>query len=123
MVSLSITTLLVLVTVTFAWGQLVVNVKNKGGEVLQETILANISLDTIRLDFQEYDGTLIAQFIDFKNVSAKAKSCRHLSRIQAHLNFALINIQSFVSNHAQCILNYGTLTYRLLKMLCIKTQF
>ncbi|KAI0225032.1 Out at first protein [Lamellibrachia satsuma] len=67
MVSLSITTLLLLVTVTFAWGQLVVNVKNKGGEVLQETILANISLDTIRLDFQEYDGTLIAQFIDIKN--------------------------------------------------------
>ena len=53
---------------TFAGGQLVVNVKNKGGEVLQETIQSNTSLDTIRLDFQEYDGTLITQFVDFKNV-------------------------------------------------------
>ena len=61
--------ILVFVTVKFAGGQLVVNVKNKGGEVLQETIQSNTSLDTIRLDFQEYDGTLITQFIDFKNVS------------------------------------------------------
>ena len=68
-VSLLTTPLLILVIVIFTGAQLVVNVKNKGGEVLLETIQANTSLDTIRLAFQEYDGTLITQFIDFKNVS------------------------------------------------------
>lgn len=52
-----------------------VNVKNKGGEVLRETIQANTSLDTIRLDVQEYDGTFITQFIDFKNVSVNMTKC------------------------------------------------
>ena len=49
--------------------QLVVNVKNKGDEVLQENIQANISQDTITLEFLKSDGTEIIQFIDMKNVS------------------------------------------------------
>ena len=52
-------------------GQLVVNVKDKGGDVLQESIYANTSTDTITLDFMKYDGTLITQFIDFPNVCRK----------------------------------------------------
>ena len=50
-------------------GQLVVNVKNKGDEVLRERIQANTTLDTITLDFQELDGTLVTQLIDLKNVN------------------------------------------------------
>ena len=49
-------------------GQLTVNVLNKGGEITRETIVGNITLDTIHLDFEKYDGTLVKQFIDFKNV-------------------------------------------------------
>ena len=49
--------------------QLVVNVKNKGGEVLRQSIEANTTLDIITLEFQQNDGTLITQFIDFANVT------------------------------------------------------
>ena len=51
-----------------AASQLVVNVKNLGGDILKETIDSNTTADTIVLDFQQADGTLITQFIDFKNV-------------------------------------------------------
>ena len=50
-------------------GQLIVNVKDKGGDVLQESIYANTTTDTITLEFMKFDGTLITQFIDFPNVS------------------------------------------------------
>ena len=49
--------------------QLVVNVKNKGGEILRQSIQSNTTQDTIKLEFQKSDGTLITQFIDFANVS------------------------------------------------------
>ena len=49
--------------------QLVVNVKNKGGDVVKESINANTSQDTVTLEFQKSDGTLVTQLIDFKNVS------------------------------------------------------
>lgn len=51
--------------------QLVVNVKNNGGEVMQETILSDTVTDTVRLHFRKFDSTRITQFIDFKNVSMK----------------------------------------------------
>lgn len=47
--------------------QLVINVRNQGGEVLQENISANVSDDTVVLEFQRSDGTLVTQFIDFRN--------------------------------------------------------
>lgn len=50
-------------------GQLVINVKNQGGDVLQETIFANTTDDTVTLEFQRPEGTLITQFIEFKSVS------------------------------------------------------
>jgi hypothetical protein len=50
------------------FSQLVVNVKNHGGEIYKESIHANTSLDSITLDFQKTDGTTITQFIDYKNV-------------------------------------------------------
>lgn len=46
--------------------QLVINVRNEGGEVLQETITSNATDNTVTLEFQNSDGTLITQFIDFK---------------------------------------------------------
>ncbi len=53
----------------FTTAQLVVNVKNKGNEILRESIQSNITQDTVTLEFQKSDGTLITQFIDFKSVS------------------------------------------------------
>lgn len=47
--------------------QLVINVKNQGGDIVQESITSNISDDTITLEFQRPEGTLITQFIDFKS--------------------------------------------------------
>lgn len=41
----------------------------QGGDVVQETILANVSEDTVTLEFQRSDGTLVTQLIDFRNVS------------------------------------------------------
>ena len=42
----------------------------QGGDVLQETITANVSEDAVTLEFQRSDGTLITQLMDFRNVSA-----------------------------------------------------
>ncbi|XP_068085334.1 out at first protein [Anabrus simplex] len=47
--------------------QLLINVKNQGGDVLQESISSNVSEDTVTLEFQRSDGTLITQLVDFRN--------------------------------------------------------
>lgn len=52
---------------TIIWGQLIINVKNLGGDILQETIIANTTTDTVTLEFQRPDGTLVTIFIDFKS--------------------------------------------------------
>lgn len=48
-------------------GQLVVNVKNKGDEVIVESIQANTTSDTVTLEYLNTDGTLVTLFIDFKS--------------------------------------------------------
>lgn len=48
--------------------QLVINVKNQGGDIVQESITSNITDDTITLEFQRPEGTLITQFVDFRSV-------------------------------------------------------
>lgn len=40
----------------------------QGGEVFKETITANISDDSVMLEFPQNDGTYISQLIDFKQV-------------------------------------------------------
>jgi len=45
--------------------QLVVNVRNSGGEIIQEAISANTTEETVKLEFRKPDGTLITQFIDY----------------------------------------------------------
>ena len=57
---------LCLVSVCFC--QLVVNVKNNGGDVYRENIEANTTQDTIVLEFRKADGTVVTQFIDGRNV-------------------------------------------------------
>jgi len=42
----------------------------QGGDVLQETIAANVSEEWVSLEFQRSDGTLVTQMLDFKNVSS-----------------------------------------------------
>ncbi|XP_077985650.1 out at first protein-like isoform X2 [Glandiceps talaboti] len=56
--------LLILSSVCVA--QLVVNVKNKGGDLTQQSIQSDTNQDTITLKFQKSDGTLIQMIIDFK---------------------------------------------------------
>lgn len=64
---LSILTLLY-ISASVSWGQLIVNVKNRGGDVIVESINANTTDDTIQLEFKTADGTFVTQFIDFKSV-------------------------------------------------------
>jgi len=52
--------------------QLVINVRNNGGDVYRETVEANTTLDSITLDFRKSDGTWITQFIDGRNVNTIA---------------------------------------------------
>jgi hypothetical protein len=53
--------------IDFSDTQLVINVRNQGGDVVQENIFANVTHDTVSLEFQRSDGTLITQVIDFRN--------------------------------------------------------
>ncbi|XP_077564060.1 BRICHOS-like domain-containing protein out at first isoform X1 [Haemaphysalis longicornis] len=46
--------------------QLVINVRNAGGDLLRERLLANTSDETITLEFQRADGTHVTQLIDFR---------------------------------------------------------
>jgi len=57
--------LFLLVSIRPTRAQLVVNVRNSGGEVVQETIGANTTEETVKLEFQRPDGSLITQLIDF----------------------------------------------------------
>ncbi|KAF9805729.1 hypothetical protein SFRURICE_009361 [Spodoptera frugiperda] len=59
--------------------QLVINVRNQtcnscfmvgnvqGGDVMQENITANVSEDTITLEFMRLDGVFVSQLVDFTN--------------------------------------------------------
>lgn len=47
--------------------QLIVNVKNNGGDIYRESINANTTDDTVSLEFRKADGTIVTQFIDGKN--------------------------------------------------------
>ncbi|XP_070548686.1 out at first protein-like [Ptychodera flava] len=58
--------LLALVTISSC--QLVVNVKNDGGDLSQESIQSDTTQDIITLKFPKSDGTLILMLIDFKAV-------------------------------------------------------
>lgn len=48
-------------------GQLVVNMRDKGGDVIKQKVDADIASDTVTLEFFQQDGVLITQFIDFKS--------------------------------------------------------
>ncbi|KAH3701844.1 out at first protein-like [Dreissena polymorpha] len=64
------TLILSLFTCTFIahiCGQLVINVKNNGGDVERQSIEANTTADTVLLEFLSKDGTHVTQFIDFKS--------------------------------------------------------
>lgn len=58
---------IVILCICLCFSQLVVNVKNKGDEVIVESIQANTTSDTVTLEYQNTDGTLITLFIDFKS--------------------------------------------------------
>lgn len=49
-------------------GELVVKVRNNGGEVVTEVIEADVEQDTLLISFTSADGTLVKQFIDYTNV-------------------------------------------------------
>ena len=66
--------LILTVAVSRGWSQLVVNVKNRGGDVEREVIEANTTADTIRLEYLSKDGTFVTQFIDFKSVCSTVRS-------------------------------------------------
>ena len=59
--------LYVLALISVVTSQLIVNVKNKGGETIVEKIQANTTTDTVTLEFLDSSGTFVTQFIDFKS--------------------------------------------------------
>ncbi|WAR04229.1 OAF-like protein, partial [Mya arenaria] len=63
---LNILSFIILTLLCNSYCQLIVNVKNRGGDVERETIEANTTADTIRLEFLSMDGTHVTHFIDFK---------------------------------------------------------
>ncbi|GAB1604844.1 out at first protein-like [Argonauta hians] len=56
-----------LLSLSLVSSELVVNVKNKGGDVQVESIDADTTANTISMQFVKIDGTHIYQFIDFKS--------------------------------------------------------
>ncbi|XP_046454442.1 out at first protein-like [Daphnia pulex] len=46
--------------------QLVINIKNQGGDVLQEVLASNVSEDVVQLEYQRADGTIVTQMLDFR---------------------------------------------------------
>ncbi|XP_064470430.1 out at first protein-like [Ornithodoros turicata] len=66
MVRLNLLILLCQVAFQISLCQLVINVRNQGGDVLHENLIANTSDETILLEFRKPEGTHVTQFIDFK---------------------------------------------------------
>jgi hypothetical protein len=60
---------ILLSSINMMLGQLIVNVKNKGGDVERENIESNTTADTVKLEYLSKDGTLVTYFTDFKTVS------------------------------------------------------
>ncbi|XP_066901012.1 out at first protein [Halyomorpha halys] len=98
--------------------QLLINVKNQGGDVLQETITANTSEDTVTLEFQGSDGTLITQLIDFTTETQILKALvlgeeeRGQSQYQVMCFVCHVGKDEFISSDAMSKLrqkNPGTL--------------
>ncbi|XP_050078338.1 out at first protein [Anopheles maculipalpis] len=56
-----------LLAVNHVAAQLIINVQNQGGEIVQETITSSVGDETCTLEFQRSDGTLITELIDFKS--------------------------------------------------------
>lgn len=56
-----------LLLINHAAAQLIINVQNQGGEIVQETITSSVGDETCTLEFQRSDGTLITELIDFKS--------------------------------------------------------
>uniref|UniRef100_A0A0A9XTL1 Out at first protein n=2 Tax=Lygus hesperus TaxID=30085 RepID=A0A0A9XTL1_LYGHE len=109
---------LVLVFVVNVNTQLLINVKNQGGDVLQETITANVTDDTVMLEFQRSDGTLITQLIDFRTEVQILKALvlgeeeRGQSQYQVMCFVCHVNKDEFISSDAMSKLrqkNPGTL--------------
>ncbi|CAL8090791.1 unnamed protein product [Orchesella dallaii] len=48
-------------------GDLIVNVRNQGGESYKQTIRANLENETVVLNFDSYDGSSTTLVIDFRN--------------------------------------------------------
>ncbi|XP_024085526.1 out at first protein-like [Cimex lectularius] len=86
--------------------QLLINVKNQGGDVLQETITANVTDDTVTLEFQRSDGTLITQLIDFRTEVQILKALvlgeeeRGQSQYQVMCFVCHVNKDEFISSDA-----------------------
>ena len=59
---------LIFICVNIVSSQLVINVKNKGGDLIQETLTGEPDKNTISLEFQKLDGTYLKMRIDFKSV-------------------------------------------------------
>lgn len=60
-------TVLLALLFTAVTSELVVNVKNKGGDVQVESIDADTAADTVAMHFVKIDGTHVSQFIDFRS--------------------------------------------------------
>ena len=110
---------LVYLCLLFQYGssQLLINVKNQGGDVLQETIISNITEDVVTLEFQRSDGTLVTQLIDFrKNVQilkalVLGEEERGQSQYQVMCFISYIEKSEFISSDAMAKLrqkNPGT---------------
>ena len=53
----------------WAQTQLVVNLKNNGGQIFTETIYSNASEDFVNIEYQTSDGSAVSHLIDYRNVS------------------------------------------------------
>lgn len=69
----------------------------QGGDVIQENITANVSEDTVILDFLRLDGVYVSQLVDFTNVSdsdvKKSTMCKHFCKhhlLKFHCIYILI---------------------------------
>ncbi|XP_033096368.1 out at first protein-like [Anneissia japonica] len=102
----------------FAASQLVVNVKNKGGDLIQENIQADIQNDLVRLNFQRLDGTLVSNLIDFKaetkiqRLMILGEQEREESRYQVICFVSKFNRNDFISSDSMSKLrqkNPGTI--------------
>jgi len=102
-------------------GDLIVNVRNQGGESYKQTIRANLENETVVLNFDSYDGSSTTMVIDFRNEIQVVRHVRLGDQDESDLISNSVDEYDGVKNGKAR--RDGSNSYAVYKSYCFVTKF